>query len=139
MHSDGISSTASSSSSSPIDSSGHADSPTNHGQPVAAECGTIVSIPKSNEENDKEECRSASGGVSIRLADRISLADLDGFKLTGLGPMVINEDGTVGRITNWSTMTPQEQASAQRLITARNRRRVEALNAAADAAEEQSA
>lgn len=89
----------------------------------------IVSISGSEAEDVQEN--NESGGVSIRQTDRISLTELDGFKLTALGPMVIQEDGTIGRISNWLTMTPQEQAAAQRLITARNRRRMEELNAVA--------
>jgi hypothetical protein len=94
--------------------------------------GAIVSIGGSEAKEAQEN--NESGGISLRQADRISLTELDGFKLAALGPMVIQEDGTIGRISNWATMTPQEQAVAQRLITARNRRRVEELNAAGEAA-----
>ena len=48
-------------------------------------------------------------------------------KLDHLGPIVINADGTLQRITNWLEMSETEQASAIRLITARNKKRLEAL------------
>ncbi len=54
----------------------------------------------------------------------------DCYKIYAFGPIVINTDGTLGRVSNWSTMTETEQASAFRLLCARNKRRVEALRAA---------
>ncbi len=44
-----------------------------------------------------------------------------------LGPIIVNTDGTTRRIANWDTMTEAEQANAIRLISARNKRRIEAL------------
>jgi predicted Fe-S protein YdhL (DUF1289 family) len=44
-----------------------------------------------------------------------------------LGPMVVNSDGTLRRITNWDSMTKQEQANTLRLISARNKKRLAAL------------
>lgn len=36
-------------------------------------------------------------------------------------------DGTTRRITNWDTLTKQEKDSSWRLISARNRKRIEVL------------
>lgn len=44
-----------------------------------------------------------------------------------LGPLVINKDGTTGRITNWQQMTEEEKQRTLRIITARNRKRLQAL------------
>ena len=47
-------------------------------------------------------------------------ADVEGQRL---GPIVINEDGSLSRIKNWPSMTPEEQAQTKRVILARNERR----------------
>lgn len=45
-----------------------------------------------------------------------------------LGPLVVNKDGTTNRIANWAEMTKEEKETTMRVITARNRRRLSALN-----------
>ena len=49
------------------------------------------------------------------------------FRFEELGPIIINPDGTTRRITNWENLTKQEQASTYRLISARNKKRLEGL------------
>ena len=44
-----------------------------------------------------------------------------------LGPVVINEDGSMRRITNWHEMTEREQQNTLRVIGKRNAKRREAL------------
>jgi hypothetical protein len=44
-----------------------------------------------------------------------------------LGPIIVNTDGTTRRIANWNELTKSEQENAIRLISARNKRRIEAL------------
>jgi len=44
-----------------------------------------------------------------------------------LGPIIINADGTTRRIANWVNLTKSEQESSWRLISARNKRRLQAL------------
>jgi hypothetical protein len=66
------------------------------------------------------DSESSSGATrSFAMGETLSLEDL--------GPMVVQTDGTVRRITNWETMTKQEQDSTMRVITARNRKRLAAL------------
>ena len=45
-------------------------------------------------------------------------------KLDQLGPVVINEDGTISRITNWANLSKQEQENTQRIIGKRNAKRL---------------
>ncbi|KAJ3147296.1 hypothetical protein HDU89_005646 [Geranomyces variabilis] len=45
-----------------------------------------------------------------------------------LGPMVVNSDGTLSRITNWDSMTPEEQANITRVLTKRNAARLRKLD-----------
>ena len=62
-----------------------------------------------------------------------ALAD-EGGALLSLGPAVVNKDGTLSRITNWHTMTAEEQDTALRLVARRNAARRAALSGAADPA-----
>eukprot|EP00455_Lapot_gusevi_P052187 TRINITY_DN7923_c0_g1_i3.p1 TRINITY_DN7923_c0_g1~~TRINITY_DN7923_c0_g1_i3.p1 ORF type:complete len:116 (+),score=17.44 TRINITY_DN7923_c0_g1_i3:138-485(+) len=49
------------------------------------------------------------------------------MKFDHLGPIIVNADGTMSRIANWDTLSPQEQATTFRLISARNAQRLKAL------------
>ena len=66
------------------------------------------------------------GDAPVRV---INLSSGASVSLDALGPVVVNEDGTLARIGNWSQMTPQEQATTQRRISARNNDRLAALRA----------
>lgn len=44
-----------------------------------------------------------------------------------LGPIIVNTDGTLRRIENWSQLTKAEQASTIRMVTRRNKKRLDAL------------
>lgn len=50
-------------------------------------------------------------------------------KLDALGPMVVNVDGTLSRISNWDGMTEMEQKNTLRVLGKRNKQRLEALKA----------
>ncbi|KAI0270698.1 hypothetical protein BC834DRAFT_819318, partial [Gloeopeniophorella convolvens] len=41
-------------------------------------------------------------------------------KYDALGPLVVNSDGTLSRITNWPNMTPAERERTFRVLAARN-------------------
>ena len=47
--------------------------------------------------------------------------------LDALGPIVVSEEGMLGSIANWDTMTDQEQALTLRRIGKRNQERLKAL------------
>ena len=51
----------------------------------------------------------------------------EGTKLTDLGPIVIREDGTMGRIDKWHEKTEKEQKQMAAFIRSRNRIRLKAL------------
>ena len=54
----------------------------------------------------------------------------DAVVLEQLGPVVVNSDGTLSRITNWPEMTDGERETAKRLIAKRNVKRLEGFRAA---------
>lgn len=50
-------------------------------------------------------------------------------KLDHLGPLVVNVDGTMSRINNWSEMTDAERDNTLRIVSKRNKTRLDALKA----------
>lgn len=81
----------------------------------------IVSIPNSEVRDVLDE--------SATISDIDASTD-DGqynCKLDALGPIILNTDGSMGRIPNWSEFNETEKAQAIRLISARNKKRKEAL------------
>ncbi|KAI8060528.1 hypothetical protein BC940DRAFT_337499 [Gongronella butleri] len=57
----------------------------------------------------------------------------DTYKLKELGPVVVNEDGTMSRINNWHEMADIERDNVNRILLKRNRERLARLKAKADA------
>ena len=51
----------------------------------------------------------------------------DTVKLDHLGPLVVNKDGSLSRISNWEQMTEQEKKSTMKILGKRNQLRTEAL------------
>jgi hypothetical protein len=45
------------------------------------------------------------------------------MRLDGLGPMIVNSDGTISRIVNWGQFTDNERKNAIRLLLKRNKLR----------------
>ena len=83
----------------------------------------------NNEGNRELPALPALANHAENEGDNVNVLTLDGDALTfeRLGPMIINTDGTVRRIANWDILSPQEKESSWRLISARNRKRVEEL------------
>jgi hypothetical protein len=54
-------------------------------------------------------------------------------KLDHLGPIVVNVDGTMSRISNWDKMADIEKKNTLRIISKRNQERLEVLRAKEDA------
>ena len=55
--------------------------------------------------------------------------DSSALRLTALGPIIINSDGTTSRIANYASMTPEEQQNTLRMIGLRNKKRLAELRA----------
>lgn len=71
----------------------------------------------------------ASSGIKLD----VSAEGGSTVKLDHLGPLVVNQDGTVSRISNWAQMTEQEKKGTMRVLGKRNKQRLEALKAAEEA------
>ncbi|KAG5751374.1 hypothetical protein H9Q69_002220 [Fusarium xylarioides] len=61
--------------------------------------------------------------------DVTSLRMGESVKLDAMGPLVVNTDGTMGRIGNWAGMTEHERAQTLRLLGKRNKERMDVLKA----------
>mmetsp|Transcript_16537 Transcript_16537/g.16644 ORF Transcript_16537/g.16644 Transcript_16537/m.16644 type:complete len:106 (-) Transcript_16537:195-512(-) len=57
-----------------------------------------------------------------------SIEDISNLKLNAMGPIIINSDGTMSRIPNWSSLSDIEKSKTFRLISARNKKRSEQLS-----------
>lgn len=60
-------------------------------------------------------------------AHKVDLSSGSADLSDALGPLVINKDGTTARITNWADMTAGERERTLRIITRRNRQRLQQL------------
>ena len=74
--------------------------------------------------SDTTSSSSSSGDPGVV---RTITVDGASVKLDHLGPMIINTDGTVARISNWAGLSEGEQNVALRRIAKRNKARVEQL------------
>ena len=54
-------------------------------------------------------------------------------KLDALGPVVVGKDGSLGLVSGWAEMSEQEREAAQRTLARRNAKRLEILQAEAEA------
>ncbi|KAJ3206352.1 hypothetical protein HDU82_004554 [Entophlyctis luteolus] len=80
----------------------------------------MLALPYTAHNGGDENAAAATttitvGGASVTL-DR-------------LGPVVINVDGTIARITNWDKMTEAERSNTLRLVARRNKERLQNLAA----------
>ncbi|KAG0291912.1 hypothetical protein BGZ96_004713 [Linnemannia gamsii] len=78
----------------------------------------------------------APGDISS-MSSGASQLEVNGqdIKLDLLGPVVVNEDGTMSRIDNWHEMADIEKANVRRILLKRNNARLTRLRAARDQAQ----
>jgi hypothetical protein len=78
------------------------------------------------QQSDIGDISSDSGGDRGEPTTRLEV-DGDAVKLDHLGPIIVNEDGTMRRIVNWDLLTEREKQATFKRIAARNKKRVDAL------------
>ncbi|KAH8986596.1 hypothetical protein EDB92DRAFT_1801792, partial [Lactarius akahatsu] len=62
---------------------------------------------------------SASDDAALKKLD-VGSQSVASAKYDSLGPLVVNSDGTLSRITNWPNMTHAERERTFRVLAARN-------------------
>ncbi|KAJ7737873.1 hypothetical protein DFH07DRAFT_90437 [Mycena maculata] len=83
------------------------------------------STPDANSNPQSQERLSLTGGASESAAHVPQLQPGgSAVKLNDLGPMVVNSDGTLSRISNWSNLTEAEKERTLRVLSARNKIRL---------------
>ncbi len=78
---------------------------------------TPLALPEATHNAD-QQLDVSNGGATI--------------KLDHLGPMVVNVDGTLSRIANWTAMADIEKENTLRIIARRNQERLAVLRAKED-------
>ncbi|PYI10361.1 hypothetical protein BO78DRAFT_281785, partial [Aspergillus sclerotiicarbonarius CBS 121057] len=87
----------------------------------------------TNNQNQTQEQEQTQRNEYLALPDAESATKLDvsgdgsTVKLDHLGPVVVNQDGTLSRISNWEQMTENEQRNTLRVLGKRNKARLAAL------------
>ncbi|KAL5520326.1 hypothetical protein ACEPAG_9540 [Sanghuangporus baumii] len=76
------------------------------------ENGAPLALPQPSECDDAEKLD-------------LSQEQINTLKFDKLGPMVVNSDGTLSRITNWDKMVPLERERTMRVLNARNKLRLD--------------
>ncbi|KAL6910452.1 hypothetical protein GGI43DRAFT_11566 [Trichoderma evansii] len=96
----------------------------------------------NSDSQDNSSSSSSSSKPSPREAlpapgshgDNVTTLDVSGsgttVKLDALGPLVVNVDGTMSRISNWDKMADIERQNTLRIIGKRNQQRLAALREA---------
>ncbi|KAF2824535.1 hypothetical protein CC86DRAFT_265490, partial [Ophiobolus disseminans] len=77
--------------------------------------GAPLSLPEPGKDTTTTSIDMSKGGETV--------------KLDHLGPLVVNKDGTLSRISNWADMSDIERQNTVRVLGKRNQLRREALRA----------
>ncbi|KAK6008461.1 hypothetical protein QM012_000364 [Aureobasidium pullulans] len=87
---------------------------------------------QNSQSDDQQEKRDIPLGLPEPPAGGIQLdvGSGGGVALDHLGPMVVNKDGTISRITNWDRMADIEKKNTLRILQKRNKQRLDALKQA---------
>jgi hypothetical protein len=88
------------------------------------------------EPDPADTAREAVGGEGLPAPDpngdpSVPKLDVNGgtIAMDAMGPVVVNDDGSLSRITNWGKLTEREREVTQRRIAKRNAERLERLRA----------
>ncbi|RAH74645.1 uncharacterized protein BO66DRAFT_388119 [Aspergillus aculeatinus CBS 121060] len=82
-----------------------------------------------SENQERKEYLALPDANSVDSATRQLDVSGDGssVKLDHLGPLVVNQDGTLSRISNWEQMTEIERTNTLRVLGKRNKLRIDAI------------
>ncbi|KAI9903242.1 hypothetical protein N3K66_002594 [Trichothecium roseum] len=108
------------------DSSSYGDG----GDDISSSNNAITTTTNKIQQNDQASSALPAPGRGTNT----TTLDISGggstVKLDGLGPLVVNADGSVGRVGNWHDMTAGERETTLRILGKRNKQRLAALRAA---------
>ncbi|KAI8870896.1 hypothetical protein GQ42DRAFT_162383 [Ramicandelaber brevisporus] len=93
---------------------------------------TLSNTTSSDKQPDQQQPERKEQPLGIEYAPEAAGAKEpmdDRMRLEQLGPVVVNVDGTISRIDNWSEMSDIEKANVNRILLKRNKQRLAALAA----------
>jgi hypothetical protein len=101
---------------------------------MSSESSCASTSQSSAEQPKQQQPHPSTLGLPAPSDDDSIKLDVSGegstIKLDHLGPLVVNQDGTMSRISNWDKMTDIEKRNTLRVLGKRNKQRLEALKAA---------
>lgn len=111
--------------------------PTTIIHPFSTNCPPKMSTPPNQDSPSEPQSQSEQQSTPLALPPTSSSSEskqptqipVDGqaIKLDHLGPLVVNKDGTLSRISNWAQMTEGERKNTLRILGKRNQIRLEGL------------
>lgn len=108
-------------------------------RPFSSSSSTSPPSPQDSQPADAAAPSSSSKPSALPApgegtSDNPTILDVSGdgttVKLDALGPLVVNQDGSMARISNWDKMADIEKQNALRIIGKRNQIRLAALRKA---------
>ncbi|KAM0347907.1 hypothetical protein ACHAPU_004406 [Fusarium lateritium] len=88
------------------------------GSSAAKDAKGPLPLPAPGQETAADK---GDGVMSLRVGESV--------RLDAMGPLVVNTDGTMGRIGNWAGMTKGEKEQTVKLLGKRNKQRLDAIKA----------
>jgi hypothetical protein len=116
--------------SSTIFSSNPSSPPEERGSEQGSERGPEEERPNTTPKAPLALPAAPSNATQLDMSNGNTTVSLD-----HLGPMVVNVDGTLSRISNWDKMLEIEKTNTLRIIGKRNKSRLEALKKAGEQGE----
>jgi hypothetical protein len=90
-----------------------------------------TTTPQNDADTEQQQPLKAPLALPAAPSDGTTQLDMSNggttVSLDHLGPMVVNVDGTMSRISNWDKMAEIEKKNTLRIIGKRNQSRLEAL------------
>ncbi|KAH6983019.1 hypothetical protein BKA56DRAFT_671757 [Ilyonectria sp. MPI-CAGE-AT-0026] len=111
---------------------GAADKTQTAGHAAASQQEKVLPLPLplengSSSSSSADDSGKGDGVTTLRVGESL--------RLDAMGPLVVNRDGSMARVANWTGMTENEREATLRLLGKRNQQRLEALRAKRDAEE----
>ncbi|KAI2775891.1 hypothetical protein F4815DRAFT_374595 [Daldinia loculata] len=111
----------------------------------SASADQMATTTQAHHESEHQQQESSPQKMPLPLPGPGQVSDAtqlpvggEGVKLDRLGPLVVNEDGTMSRIANWAEMADIERDNTLRILGKRNKMRLDALRAKKQSSEGQS-
>ncbi|RAL05714.1 uncharacterized protein BO80DRAFT_78989 [Aspergillus ibericus CBS 121593] len=102
-----------------------------HHQQQQQQPSTNQTQPQDQTQEQPQTESQKSEYLALPSAESATKLDVSGdgstVKLDHLGPVVVNQDGTLSRISNWEQMTEIERRNTLRVLGKRNKMRLDAL------------